>query len=56
MGFTFSMKKIKPRKNEETKNKAIVKFRWSEFENHILAKTVLCNHCLHYIEQGLLCL
>ena len=38
MGFAFSIKNIKPLVNEETRNKAIVKFRWSKFENHILKK------------------
>ena len=56
MGFMFSIKMIDPLKNEETKKKAILKFWWSEFENHILTKSDFCNHCLHYIEQDLLCL
>ena len=56
MGFMFFIKKIELLKNEEIKNKAIAKFWWSEFENHILTKSVFCNHCLHYIEQDLLCL
>ena len=38
MGFTFSIKKTKPLKNEETKNRAIVKLEWSEFKNLILTK------------------
>ena len=38
MGFTLSIKQIKPLKKEETRNKALVKFRWSKFENHILKK------------------
>ena len=55
--FLFrTIKKIEPLKNEETKNKAILKFWWSEFEKHILTKSIFCNHCLHYIEQYLLCL
>ena len=56
MGFTFSIKKIEPLKNEETENKAILKFLWREFENHIPKKSNFCNHCLHYNEQDLLCL
>ena len=38
MGFIFSIKKTKPLKNEETKNRAIVKLEWSEFKNLILTK------------------
>ena len=56
MGFTLSIKRTKPLKNEETKNRAIVKLKWSEFKNLILTKSIFCNHCLHYIEQDLLCL
>ena len=49
-------KKIEPLVNEDTKDKAIVKFWWTKSENYILTKSVFCNDCLHYIEQNLLCL
>ena len=55
-GFPFSIKWIKPLKNGETRNKAIVKFWWWKFENHILTKSAFCYNCLHHIEQDLLCL
>ena len=48
MGFTFSIKKIEPLKNEETKNKAIVKFWRSEFENYILTKIVCITSNMNY--------
>ena len=54
-GIYIFHKKIEPLVNEETKDKAIVKFWWTKSENYILPKSVFCNHYLHYIEQDLLC-
>ena len=47
---------IEPLNNEETRKKAIAKFQWSEFEYHILTKSVFCNQCFHYTKQDFLCL
>ena len=41
MGFAFSIKKVEPFMNEETMNKAIVKFQQLKFEKHFLTKSFI---------------
>ena len=40
--------------NEEIRKKVIVKFRWSEFENHILTKNTFCNQWLVSLHRAAL--
>ena len=54
MVFAFFIKMIEPLANGETRNKVIVKFWWSKFENNILTNNVSCHHCFYYSEEDLL--